>query len=45
MNKAFTILECLIILFIITIMLNLSLNFLKFDSDLKNKNFSVERGG
>jgi competence protein ComGC len=44
MNKAFTILECLVILFIITIMLNLSLNFLQFESSLKVKDSSEERG-
>ena len=44
MNKAFSILECLVILFIITIMLNLSLNLLKFESNLKIKDYSEERG-
>lgn len=44
MIKAFTILECLVILFIITIMLNLSLSFLKFENNLKN-NSSIEARG
>jgi competence protein ComGC len=44
MSKSFTLVECLVILFIISIMLNLSLNLLKFESDIKNKIRIDERG-
>jgi competence protein ComGC len=44
MNKSFTFVECLIVLFIMTIMLDLSLNFLLFENSLKSKNSIYERG-
>lgn len=44
MNKSFTLIECLVILFMITIMLNLSLNLLMFEHNLNKKSLINERG-
>lgn len=44
MNKAFTIIETLLLLFIISIMLNLSLNLLYFDRRINNTHMQIEEG-
>lgn len=44
MNKAFTIIETLLLLFIISIMLNLSLNLLYFDRRINNTQMKIEEG-
>jgi len=40
MNKAFTLIETLLILFILTIMMNLLINFISLDYQIENNYYS-----
>lgn len=44
MNKSFTLIEILLLLFIVSVMLDLSLNLLYFDKKLSNNNMQIEEG-
>lgn len=44
MNKSFTLIETLLLLFIISIMLNLCLNLLYFDKKVSSNSMQFEKG-
>lgn len=44
MNKSFTLIETLFLLFIISIMLNLSINLLYFDTKVSNNRDQYDKG-